>query len=54
MSGESNVVCWLRERRIEPEAALVAAIFARAKAADRVLAEAEILALCRERGVALA
>jgi len=50
MSGESNVVCWLRERRIEPEAALVAAIFARAKAADRVLAEEEILALCRERG----
>lgn len=50
MSGESNVVFWLRERRIEPEAALVAAIFARAKAADRVLAEEEILAICRDRG----
>jgi 2-isopropylmalate synthase len=51
MSGESNVVFWLRERRIEPETALVAAIFARAKAADRVLAEEEILAICRECGV---
>jgi 2-isopropylmalate synthase len=49
MSGESNVVCWLRERGIEPEKALVEAIFERAKAASRVLGEEEILAICQER-----
>ncbi|HEX5760107.1 MAG TPA: LeuA family protein [Thermoanaerobaculia bacterium] len=51
MSGESNVVCWLRERGIEPEVELVRAVFQRAKDSDRVLEEAEILAICRERGV---
>lgn len=51
MSGESNVVCWLRDRGIEPEAELVQAIFARAKASKKLLEEDEILALCRERGV---
>jgi 2-isopropylmalate synthase len=51
MSGKSNVECWLRERRIEPEPALVEAIFARAKRSDRTLEEPEILAICRAQGV---
>ncbi|HEX6198671.1 MAG TPA: 2-isopropylmalate synthase, partial [Thermoanaerobaculia bacterium] len=51
MSGESNVVFWLRERGIEPAPELVQAIFRRAKGSERVLEEAEILAVCREHGV---
>jgi 2-isopropylmalate synthase len=51
MSGESNVVCWLRERGIEPEPELVRRVFARAKESDRVLEEGEILALCKVHGV---
>jgi 2-isopropylmalate synthase len=51
MSGESNVVFWLRERGIEPAPELVQAIFRRAKGSDRVLEEAEILSLCRDHGV---
>ncbi|MFN2594503.1 MAG: LeuA family protein [Actinomycetota bacterium] len=42
MSGESNVVFWLEQHGIEPDAELVRAIFARAKEADRLLSEAEI------------
>lgn len=53
MCGESNVVFWLRERHIEPEPALVKAIFQRAKEADRVLAEEEVLAVCRSHGAAV-
>ncbi len=47
MSGESNVVCWLRDHDIEPKPELVRAIFARAKESDSVLEEDEILTLCR-------
>lgn len=54
MSGESNVLCWLAERGIEPETDLVRAVFERAKESDRVLEEEEILAICRARGVAAA
>ena len=54
MSGESNVVCWLRERGIEPEPELVRGVFERAKESDRVLEEGEILALCKARGVGAA
>jgi len=54
MSGESNVVCWLRERGIEPEPELVRSIFERAKESDRVLEEGEILALCKAHGVGAA
>ena len=54
MSGESNVVCWLRERGIEPEPELVRSVFARAKASDHVLEEDEILALCKAHGVGAA
>jgi 2-isopropylmalate synthase len=53
MSGESNVVCWLAERGIEPDPDLVRAVFQRAKESDRVLEEAEILAICRARGAAV-
>ena len=42
MSGESNVVYWLTKRGIDPTPALVAAIFASAKAGDHILSEAEI------------
>jgi 2-isopropylmalate synthase len=51
MSGESNVVCWLTERGIDPDPDLVRAVFQRAKESDRVLEEAEILAICRALGV---
>ena len=47
MCGESNVLYWLEERGIEPDPALVRAIFAAAKEADHVLEEDEVLAICR-------
>ncbi len=53
MSGESNVACWLADRGIEAEGGLVRAIFGKAKASSKVLAEGEILALCRQHGVAV-
>jgi 2-isopropylmalate synthase len=46
MSGKSNVVFWLEKRGIEPADELVDKIFARAKQADRLLTEAELLELC--------
>lgn len=46
MSGESNVVYWLRERGIETNPELVKAIFQKAKESVRVLEEAEILEIC--------
>ncbi|MCS6915659.1 MAG: LeuA family protein [Myxococcales bacterium] len=42
MSGESNVVYWLRRHGIEPEAALVRAVFAEAKRSDHLLTPDEI------------
>ena len=51
MSGQSNVVCWLEERGIEPTLELVEVLFGRAKEANAVLEEQEILQLCRESGV---
>jgi isopropylmalate/homocitrate/citramalate synthase len=50
MCGESNVVYWLEERGIAAERELVAAIFRRAKESPRVLAESEILEICRTCG----
>lgn len=50
MCGQSNVVWWLREHGIEPRPELVEAVFARAKEATEVLAEEEILAICRRHG----
>jgi 2-isopropylmalate synthase len=49
MSGKSNVIYWLEKRGIEPTEALVEKIFARAKQADRLLTDAEVLDICRDR-----
>jgi 2-isopropylmalate synthase len=46
MSGKSNVIYWLEKRGIEPTDERVEKIFARAKQADRLLTDAEILELC--------
>jgi 2-isopropylmalate synthase len=46
MSGKSNVIYWLEKRGITPTDDLVEKIFARAKKADRLLSDAEILELC--------
>jgi 2-isopropylmalate synthase len=51
MSGESNVVYWLQERGIDADPELVSEIFGRAKEALAVLGEAEILEICRARGL---
>jgi 2-isopropylmalate synthase len=45
MGGRSNVVFWLKQRKIEPEDGLVDAIFDSAKATSRVLSDAEVMAL---------
>ena len=50
MSGQSNVVFWLEERGYEPSEDLVDAIFERAKGADTVLEETEIVAICGDCG----
>lgn len=50
MSGISNVVYWLQEREIEPDEALVQALFQRAKESDRVLTDEECLALVEALG----
>jgi 2-isopropylmalate synthase len=42
MSGESNVIYWLKKRQIDPEPGLVKHIFARAKRTDHLLTEQEI------------
>jgi 2-isopropylmalate synthase len=47
MSGESNVVCWLQDHGIEAEPALVREIFRRAKEAEKVLTDVEILEICQ-------
>ncbi len=46
MSGKSNVLFWLEKRGIKPTDELVEKIFARAKQADRLLTEVELLELC--------
>ena len=52
MSGRSNVICWLRDRGLEPDEELVEAIFVRAKEASCVLEEAEIRHICAGFAVA--
>lgn len=54
MSGESNVVYWLRERGIEAERPLVDAIFRLAKESPGILTDDEVLRVCREFGVSSA
>lgn len=46
MSGKSNVIYWLEKRGIKPTDERVEKIFARAKQADRLLTDAEIVELC--------
>lgn len=46
MSGKSNVIYWLKKRGIQPSDELVEKIFGRAKQADRLLTEVELLELC--------
>jgi 2-isopropylmalate synthase len=48
MSGESNVVHWLRRHRIEAEEELVRRIFAEAKASDRIMRDDEIWQVINE------
>jgi 2-isopropylmalate synthase len=50
MSGASNVTWWLAQRGIPADDALVKAILQAAKERDRVLDDAEILAICETRG----
>jgi 2-isopropylmalate synthase len=49
MSGTSNVVHWLRRHSIEPNEQLVTRILERARAANRVLRDDEVLAVVRAR-----
>jgi len=46
MSGESNVIYWLKRRKIEPKDEIVKRIFQKAKSSPSVLSDEEILALC--------
>ncbi len=46
MSGKSNILFWLSRRGLPATEEVVERIFRRAKAADRLLAEAEILECC--------
>lgn len=48
MSGESNVVFWLQQRGIEPDASLVKHIFELAKRTDHILGEDEVRAAIAE------
>jgi 2-isopropylmalate synthase len=48
MSGESNVIHWLKEQGIEPTPERVRAVFQRAKTVDRVLTDDEIRATLAE------
>jgi len=49
MSGQANVLFWLRRRQIEPSPELVEAILAAAKRSDRVLRDDEIQAIVAPR-----
>src|SRR5436305_4484617 len=51
MSGESNVVYWLKERGLEAAPELVKAIFQKAKTSPGTLEEMEILEICGAHGV---
>ncbi|MBZ5516872.1 MAG: LeuA family protein [Acidobacteriia bacterium] len=48
MSGKSNVIYWLEKRGIQPTDELVEKILTRAKRADRLLTEAELLEFCKQ------
>jgi 2-isopropylmalate synthase len=44
-SGKSNVICWLRDRGIEPTEALVSHVFEAAKKCNHTLSESEVRAI---------
>jgi 2-isopropylmalate synthase len=48
MSGESNVIYWLRKRHIEPDESLVKKILGVAKASDHILTEDEVNQVIKE------
>jgi 2-isopropylmalate synthase len=48
MSGESNVVCWLKDHDVPHDDALVKAIFEKAKSSARLLTEEEIMKIVGE------
>jgi 2-isopropylmalate synthase len=48
MSGESNVIYWLRKRHIDPHPDLVKRIFAVAKSCDHILTEEEVLQVIKD------
>ena len=48
MSGESNVVHWLKERGVEAEPHLVRTIFEAAKQSSGLLKEQQVLEICRQ------
>ena len=48
MSGESNVLYWLRKRHVEPEPELVKRILGVAKGADHILTEDEVFQVIKE------
>lgn len=54
MSGQSNVVFWLRERGVDPQPDLVAEIFRYGKESPTVLDESQIREICHRRGISLA
>lgn len=47
LSGESNVIYWLKKRKIEPRDELVKKIFSAAKQSNAILTDEQIFALCR-------
>src|SRR5204863_2436502 len=48
MSGESNVIYWLRKRHVDPEPELVKRILAVAKSGDHILTEEEVLQVIKD------
>jgi 2-isopropylmalate synthase len=47
LSGESNVIFWLKKRKIEPRTELVKKIFEAAKKSTVILSDEQIFALCK-------
>lgn len=49
LSGESNVVYWLKKHRVEPQRKLVQAVFEAAKRSQRVLTDGEVMTIVEHR-----
>lgn len=47
MSGESNVIYWLKKRNIEPKKKWITAIFEKAKSSNRILRDEDILEIIK-------